>query len=245
MRWCCLQHVAFEGPAYLAAWARNNGHTLRSVEVYDGDDFPREDQYDGLFILGGPMNVYEEPQYPWLAPEKAFIAGAVADGKPTLGICLGAQLLSVVLGGRVEKNADKEIGWFAVDLTPAGRDAALLGDFPSQCMAMHWHGDCFTIPPGAVHVARSEACEAQGFVYNNRVVGLQFHLESTDKSIAALIEHCGHEITHGPFIQDPLSIKQGNIHVPSAHALLDELLDGLVAGCRSKRGNDEARITKE
>ena len=231
MRWLCLQHVPFEGPAYLETWARDNGHTLRSVAVYDGAAFPDNDAYDGLFIVGGPMNVNEEEQYAWLAPEKEFIAGAVADGKPILGICLGAQLLSVVLGGRVEKHADKEIGWFEIELTSAGRESPLLGHFPSPSMAMHWHGDRFTIPPGAVHVARSGACEPQAFVYDDRVVGLQFHLESTDESIAALVQHCGHELTGGPFIQDASSIKQGSVHLPSAHALLVELLNRLVAGC--------------
>lgn len=217
----------------METWARERGHSLRKVELFRGDDwpddFPRENEYDGLFILGGLMNVYQEDRYPWLAREKEFIAAAVAGGKAVLGICFGAQLLSVALGGRVERNAHKEVGWFEVELTPAGREAALLGGFPDRFMVMHWHGDCFTIPPGAVHVARSRACEWQGFVYNDRVVGLQFHPEFTAETIAALIEHCPDDVAGGPFIQDPGAIEQGMNHLASAHALLAGLLARLAA----------------
>ena len=165
MRWQCLQHVPFEGPAFLSSWALARGHTLERTEVWTGADFPAPATFGGLFILGGPMNVQEEDRHPWLAPEKAFIRHAITAGKPVLGICLGAQLISVALGGTVTKNPHKEIGWFPVSLTPSGRGAALFLRFPRQFLALSWHGNRFTIPHGAVHVARSEACEWQGFVY--------------------------------------------------------------------------------
>ena len=123
MRWHCLQHVPFEGPGYLAAWAQSRGYTLSSTELWKGATFPSSDEYDGLFILGGPMNAYEVEQNSWLAPEQQFIARAVFERKLILGVCLGAQLLAAVLGGSVSEMSDKEIGWYPVELTPAGRDS--------------------------------------------------------------------------------------------------------------------------
>jgi GMP synthase-like glutamine amidotransferase len=227
MRWHYLQHVPFEGPAYLASWAQRRGYVLTSTELWRNAIFPSRDEYDGLFILGGPMNVYEDDKYPWLAPEKEFIAQAISQRKPVLGVCLGAQLLSVVLGGSVTKNRHKEIGWFPVELTPAGRGCALFRDFTDQSMAFHWHGDRFSIPPRAIHIARSDGCDEQAFVYENHVVGLQFHLETMRENIAALVEHCGEEIVPGSFVQDREAIETGADNLPAAHAQLERLLDAL------------------
>jgi GMP synthase-like glutamine amidotransferase len=227
MRWHCLQHVPFEGPAYLATWVQHKGYVLTSTELWKDAAFPNTDEYDGLFILGGPMNVYEIEKYSWLALEQHFIARAIIERKPILGVCLGAQLLAVVLGGSVTEMFDKEIGWFPVDLTHAGRDSSLLRDFPDEFIAFHWHGDSFSIPPGAIHVARSEACDEQAFTYENRVVGLQFHLESDESRIAAMIQHCGEDLSCGQYIQDPYCIKDCTVHLPAAHRLLFRLLDNL------------------
>jgi GMP synthase-like glutamine amidotransferase len=229
MRWYCLQHVPFEGPANLVSWVARKGHSLNRVEVWKNAPFPDLDVLDGLFILGGPMNVYEEDRHPWLAPEKRFIESAVRAGKPILGICLGAQLLSLVLGGAVTKNVLPEIGWFPVYLTASGRETELFRDFPEEFMAFHWHGDRFSIPPGAVHSARSDACGEQAFVYGRRIVGLQFHLESTKESIGALVKHCGEEITCGPTIQDPPAMEELSSYLPETHAILDRLLSRLAS----------------
>ena len=234
MRWHILQHVPFEGPAYLATWAKRSGCSLTCTEFWKEVSFPKTHEYEGLFILGGPMNVYEDKKHPWLAAEKEFIGRAISDRKPILGICLGAQLLAVVLGGSVTENLDKEIGWFPVDLTRAGRDSSLLREFPDQFMAFHWHGDRFSIPPRAIHVARSEACDEQAFVYENHVVGLQFHLESTENSIAAMIKHCGEDMSCGPYIQDPCAIEDCGNYLPGAHRLLFKLLDNL-SSCSATR----------
>lgn len=230
MRWQCLQHVPFEGPAHLDAWAQARGHHLTCTRVWTGAPFPRVDDYDALFVMGGPMNVYEEDRYPWLKEEKALVVEAIAAGRPLVGICLGAQLLSVVLGGAVRPNPCKEIGWFPVDLTREGRASPLFKNFPDRFPAFHWHADRFSIPPGAVHVAGTEACAEQGFVYQDRVIGLQFHLESTEESITCLIEHCGEAITCAPYIQDPATMKEyASRNLAASHALFDSLLDALVS----------------
>lgn len=232
MRWSCLQHVPFEGPAYLDAWAKAKGHDLKRVEVWTGAGLPRAEEGDGFFVLGGPMNVYEEYRYPWLVPEKKLIAEVIAARKPILGICLGAQLISVVLGGTVTENPWKEIGWLPVRMTPVGRQALPFRDFPEQFMAFHWHGDHLSIPSGAVHAARSDACEEQAFIYAGRVVGLQFHLEFTEESIGALVQNCGDEITCGRYVQDPPSMEEHAVYLKETHALLDGLLARLTADNR-------------
>lgn len=233
MRWHSLQHVPFEGPAALETWVRQRGYALSVTELWKDIALPQLDDFDGLFILGGPMNVYETEKYRWLADEQRFIARAVLQRKPTLGICLGAQLLAVVLGGKVAEMLDKEIGWFPVDLTPAGSESYLFRNFPDRFPAFHWHGDSFSIPPGAVHVARSEVCAEQGFFYENHAVGLQFHLESDKQSITTLLQHCGEDISRRDFIQDQYSIVEGASFLPKSNRLLFSLLDELSAPFRT------------
>lgn len=229
IRWCCLQHVPFEGPGHLAVWCQERRHFLTTIEVWQNRGLPLPEEFDGLFILGGPMNVDEEGKYPWLGPEKKFIARAIFDRKPVLGICLGAQLLSVVLGGTVREMLEKEIGWFPVELTRAGRDSSFFSSFPDEFMAFHWHGDSFSIPPHAIHLAQSDACDEQAFVYKNQVVGLQFHLEASEQSIAALIDNCGEDMCCGRYIQDPYAIASCANHAPVAQGLLSRLLDNLIS----------------
>lgn len=228
MRWRCLQHVPFEQPGLLAKWVADRGHALSVTQLWQSEPFPHPDEYDGLFVLGGPMNVHEEAVYPWLADEKSLLAKVVASNKPVLGICLGAQLLAVALGGEVTKANCKEIGWFPVHLTAEGRRSRLFADFSDPLMAFHWHGDRFTIPPGAMHIATSAACAEQAFVHDGRVVGLQFHLETDANSIAALVEHCHNELVDGPYIQDAAAIKNATEWMPAARDHLFKLLDRLV-----------------
>jgi GMP synthase-like glutamine amidotransferase len=227
MRWLLLQHVPFEGPGYLTAWVESRGFVLHRAELWKEAVFPQKDAYDGLFILGGPMNVYEVHQYPWLASEQHFIARAISERKPILGICLGAQLLAAVLGGEVSEMSSPEIGWFPVDLMSTGRDSVLFQDFPDRFTALHWHGDRLSIPLRAIHVARSQACEEQAFVYENHVVGLQFHLELGPTNVAAMIAHCGDDVSCGQYIQSAHALENCVEYVPAAQQLLFGLLDKL------------------
>lgn len=229
MKWQCLQHAPFEGPAYLQSWVHRRGHSLQETKLWTGVSLPALDSFDGLFILGGPMNVYQENRHPWLREEKALISRAVEAGKAILGICLGAQLLSVVLGGRVSRNPFQEIGWHPVEVTPQGRETRFFSGFPQRFLAFHWHGDRLAIPRGAIHAATSSGCAEQAFVYRDHVVALQFHLESTPESISELIRYCGDEITPGPFVQEPALLRKQTGPLETAHSLLDRLLDTLAA----------------
>lgn len=225
-----LQHVEFEGPGSIADWATARGQTLTAVHVYRGDALPVLAAGDLLVVMGGPMNIHEEEKYPWLREEKRFLRAAVDAGHRVLGICLGAQLLADVLGGRVYRNAYKEIGWFPVETTGEAKDCPLFGAFPSPATVLHWHGDTFSIPPGARHVARSPACENQAFVFDNRVVGLQFHLETTPESLEALIGASGDELRYvRTWVQNAQRLRQQPEHYPVINGLMADLLDRLLA----------------
>lgn len=196
-----LQHVPFEGPGSMAAWLAARKLEVGCTRLYAGDPLPRARQIDALIALGGPMSVNDESRLAWLRPEKQLVRDAVARGIPVLGICLGAQLIASALGARVYPGAAKEIGWFPVQGLPPAAPGARGFRFPPECLAFHWHGETFDLPPGAVRLASSAACENQAFQLGQRVLALQFHLETTPASAAALIEHCRGELTPGPWVQ--------------------------------------------
>lgn len=224
MRVHWLQHVPFEGLGSIAPWLADRGHTLAVSRLHAGDPLPEPADYDWLIVMGGPMNVDEEDRYPWLTAEKRCLARALAAGRRVLGICLGAQLMARALGAPVTPG-EREIGWFDVTLTGAASRSPLFADFPPRFAAFHWHGDRFAIPPGAAHAAVSEACATQAFVYGERAVGLQFHLETTADSAAALIDHCADELVDSPTVQSAGQM----LADPGRFADLNRLMDALLA----------------
>lgn len=210
MRIHSLEHVAFEDAAEIGAWARARGHRLTRTGFFAGEALPPLADVDWLVVMGGPMNIYEHDAHPWLAAEKAYLRAALAGGCRVLGVCLGAQLMADVLGGPVTRNADREIGWHPVRFSPAAAGSALFSDFPAELTVFHWHGDTFALPPGAVHLAASDACRNQAFQFGPRAVGLQFHLEYAPASIAAMLSDCAAELQPGgPFIQTPAQMTGG------------------------------------
>ena len=222
-----LQHVPFEGPGFIESWALVRGHRLTATRLYAGHRLPATEEFDWLFILGGPMNVYEESRYPWLAREKRFIGEALREGKVLIGICLGAQLLACVLGAKVTRNPCVEIGWYPVQKASQASQSSLSGFLPDSFPAFHWHGDTFEIPRGAVHLARSEACENQAFAFDERVIAFQFHLESTRESVENLIHSCPEDLAEGPFIQSPLHMLADLGRFRAINDLMADIFDGL------------------
>jgi GMP synthase (glutamine-hydrolysing) len=183
--------------------------------------------FDWLVVMGGPMNIYEEGRYPWLAEEKAFIARAIENQKVVLGICLGAQLIADGLGARISSNQNKEIGWYPVYRTSPRAQFPQLAAMEEELEALHWHADTFDLPAGAVHLARSEGCENQAFVYDHRVVGLQFHLEMTREGLQALLQHCAGDLTAGPFVQPAEAMLTNPLQFQQANRIMCRMLDGL------------------
>ena len=227
-----LQHVPFENLANIEIWARKSGYSISRTRLFLSEDkLPKVSSFDWLMILGGPMNIYEEIENPWLHAEKKLIEQAIKKQKLVLGICLGAQLIADVLGGSVTKNKYKEIGWHPVSLTPEAKKSFIFKNFPAKFQAFHWHGDTFQIPHSALHVAKSEGCTNQAFDYNGHVVGLQFHLESSLYSIKRLIKYCPSDLTQGKYIEtleEMLNPKNISGLRPNLHELLNQISKSLI-----------------
>ena len=222
-----FQHVPFEGLGSIEPWAIDMAHEITSTRLFAGDPFPNLDDIDMLIVMGGPMGIYDEDKYPWLFKEKKYIDEAIVNGKIVLGICLGAQLVADVLGAKVYPNTHKEIGWFPIQKTLDTAETRIADFLPEQIEAFHWHGDTFDIPLGAVHIAKSAACENQGFIYDDQVIALQFHLETLEQSAKDLIAHCGDDLTEGPFIQSPEAMLTEPSRFRKINALMVELLNHL------------------
>ncbi len=220
-----IQHVPFEGLGSIESWALRGGHRLSATRFHRRDSLPEMNDFDRLVIMGGPMNIYEEVIYPWLAAEKTFLRQAIDIGKPVIGICLGAQLVADALGARVYRNSWKEIGWFPVRKTCAAAESRVFTDFPREMEALHWHGDAFDVPTGCLHAAESAACRNQAFVFQDRIVGLQFHLEMTPRGAEEILDNCRNELVEGLYIQTAEEIISAPGRFAAANIAMDRLLD--------------------
>lgn len=173
-----FQHVAHEILGTLDPLLRDAGFRIKYVNFErHPDTVPNLEGYDGLIVLGGPMNVDEVESYPNLKTEVDLIRLAIDKEMPVLGVCLGSQLLAKALGASVVKNSEKEIGWYDVSPTGEGLEDSLLSNFMQTEKIFQWHGDTFDLPEGAKLLASSPLCKHQAFKYGDRVYGFQFHLE--------------------------------------------------------------------
>jgi GMP synthase (glutamine-hydrolysing) len=229
-----LRHVAFEDLDALEAVVRDNGFDIRYVETPVERGFQKEAlAADLLVVLGGPIGAYEGNRYPFLADEIAVVSARLKAGLPVLGICLGAQIMATALGANVYPGANgKEIGWSALQLTPAGLDSPLkaLADGP----VLHWHGDTFDLPKGAELLASSARYERQAFSYGNHGLALQFHLEASALGLERW--YVGHT---GELSAETIDVNflraQSERYAPIANALLGDIVQAYVAslGTRS------------
>jgi len=179
-----FQHVPYEILGNLDPLLRDSRFRIRYVNFgREPDAQPDISRYDGLIVLGGPMNCDQADRYPHLPTEIEVIREAISAGKPVLGICLGAQLIARALGARVRKNPVKEIGWYELNPTDAGRKDPLCSEFADTQQIFQWHGDTFELPHGAEHLATSPDCVNQAFRYKHNVYGFQFHLEVDEPMI--------------------------------------------------------------
>ena len=227
MRVHYLQHVPFEGLGSIAYWLEAARYETTNTKLFESAKFPDLKKIDLLLIMGGPMSVNDEDDFPWLVSEKQFIREAFNLGKPVLGICLGAQLIASAIGARVYRNSLKEIGWFPIDGI-ASNDSSIF-NFPPSVKVFHWHGETFDLPSGATRLAKSDGCENQAFQIGKSVIGLQFHLETTPKAAWEIVSHCRDELVPAKYIQteeEILSAKQERYK--SINQLMDSILSFLL-----------------
>lgn len=225
MRLHYLQHVPFEGLGSIEPWARLRGVNVSCTHVYRGEEFPSPDDIDLLVVMGGSMSVDEEDKHPWLKEEKVFLEKVFSGNTKVLGICLGAQLIADVLGARVYPGRYKEIGWLPIEILKAAAKVPIAQVIPNRCEVFQWHGDTFDIPKGAVHLARSDACENQAFSVENKILAFQFHLETTPDSARELIENCGHELVDSAFVQPANEIMKDLLRFGKINGLMKTVLD--------------------
>jgi len=222
MRIAVLQHVEFEGPAAVADWAAGRGFPLRVFHLYRDAALPSLSDFDMLTVMGGPMSANDEAQLGWFGPEIALVRDAIAANKTVLGICLGSQIIAIALGARVYPGSAKEIGWFPVQRTMGSHP--LFDKLPDSFTPFHWHSETFDLPHEAKLLAESKITATQAFAVGQRVLGLQFHMEASEKSVRVLLKGAAHEIGYGAFEQQPGTILAGLNQCTNLRPLLDTVL---------------------
>jgi GMP synthase (glutamine-hydrolysing) len=223
MRIQAFQHVAFEDIGSMRQDLLKAGFRLSTTHWYLGDKAPILDSFDALVVMGGPMGVYDEQEYPWLAEEKGLINSAIDAGKIVLGICLGAQLIACARGAKVTRNPQKEIGWFPLTLQPY-LEHNPIAQALNSIDVFHWHGDTFALPAGATWLASSDACQHQAFSLGDNVFAFQFHLETTRDSASALIDNCAEELDGSLYVQDAEAILHSEERFAQINRVMSEIL---------------------
>jgi len=229
-----FRHSPTEGPGYFTTFLDRHGIPWKLVRIDAGDAVPTSlNGVSGVCLMGGPMSVNDD--LPWIPPLLALIREAVASDIPVIGHCLGGQLMARALGGTVGANPIKEIGWGDVRITDADAARPWLGDAKAPMPAFHWHGETFTLPPGATRILESAWCANQAYVLNDRHIGMQCHVEMTPELIASWCGNGAAEIaaSESPGVQSVDAI-QANMPARTAqlHQLADKIYSRWTQGLR-------------
>ncbi|MBW8458541.1 MAG: type 1 glutamine amidotransferase [Thiobacillus sp.] len=229
-----LRHFPIEGPGYFTTFLDRHGIPWQLVRIDAGDAVPDKlNGISGICLMGGPMSVNDD--LPSIPPELALIRQAVAAAIPVIGHCLGGQMMAKALGGTVGANPVKEIGWADVRITDADAARPWLGDAATPMPAFHWHGETFTLPPGATRILESTWCANQAFVLDDRHIGMQCHVEMTPELIASWCEHGADEIaaSDSPGVQSPAAIQADlPARIAQLHQLADKIYSRWIQGLR-------------
>ena len=189
-----FRHVACEGPGYLGTFLERHSVPYEIICIDEGIKVPKDlAAISGLIFMGG-MNITDPLE--WISEEKALIRKAVEKKIPVMGICLGGQLMSAALGGKVTHGPDMEIGWHALEPVVENINNEWLKELPEEFIPFHWHADTFSIPKGATALLNSECRKNQAFVINNSIA-MQFHLEMTTEMVEEWVTLFKSDLEHG------------------------------------------------
>lgn len=228
-----FRHAPIEGPGYFATYLERHGIPWREIKIDAGEPVPEIPRaFSGLVFMGGPMSVNDD--LPWIAPVLRLIRASVDADVPVLGHCLGGQLMAKALGGEVMRSPVKEIGWGRVDVLESPPAKQWFGDGPRSFDAFHWHGETFSIPPGATRVASSPYCENQAFALGKHL-GMQCHVEMTHELIESWCESGAREIARNvkrsPAVQPVEEIRRDmDARLALLHRAADRIYDHWTAG---------------
>lgn len=186
MKILVLQHVDVEHPGIFRDFLTADGLTWDAVELDRGEAIPDVSAYDLMIVMGGPQDVWQEQEHPWLIDEKAAIRKFVVElGRPFLGVCLGHQLLAVAIGGTVGPAKNPEVGILTINKSEEGRKDPVFSGIADPMTVLQWHGaEVISLPPGAHVLASSDRCAIQAFRYGDHAYGMQFHVEITEQTVA-------------------------------------------------------------
>jgi GMP synthase (glutamine-hydrolysing) len=218
-----LQHAEWETIGLLDKWFSNKGLSYSTTMLYKGESLPKT-KVDLLVVMGGPMGIFDDENHPWLREERKFIKQTINSGSKVLGICLGSQFIAKALGAKVYPGKEKEIGFFGLQNK---NNHPITKKLPDFFEVFHWHGDTFETPKSAVNLFSSELTENQGFIYDNRVIALQFHLEVGKKEINGFVENGIDELTPSTYVQHKNEILNRNFDFDKSNSYLFDILDFL------------------
>ena len=222
-----IQQESFENPGMILEWLDMKGIEYQITHVYK-DQIKLTDSPELIIIMGGTASVQQTDKYPHLTPLKQYLKEQYKQGTKMLGICLGAQLLAELIGASVYGNNCQEIGWFPVQFSTELLSSTLFNFFPKEQVVMHWHSDTFDIPTGAVHLGGSVATPNQGFVFEDKICALQFHIETTSESLKPLVSRLGHTLQKDTWVQVSDEILAGEKYTKSNYELLDKILSAFL-----------------
>jgi len=223
-----FQHNHFEDLGYIGYWAKSNNFTISCTRFDLKPELPLLEDFDWLVIMGGAMGVHDSAQYPWIDAEIGFIKEAIHAGKIVIGVCLGSQMIASALGAHVYKNSEPEMGFWPVNFSQEAQLDSVFRHFPAQLDVMHFHFDTFTLPEGAILMAKSTVTPVQAFRYGKNVFAFQFHSELTQSNLPVFIKELETEIIPGVLVQGPYEmldkINYCSINNKIFSKVLDEIL---------------------
>ena len=179
-----FRHAATEGPGYFATFLSEHSIPMELFKIDEGVAVPQDAaSFSGLVLMGGPMSVHDEDVHSFLLEEKQFVRRWVQEGNPTLGICLGAQLIADCLGARVYRGDKEELGWYEMTVTEEGKNDPVVRGFPQRFPVFQWHSETFDLPEGVILLARAQEYPHQAFRFGDLTYAFQYHLEVTEEML--------------------------------------------------------------
>ncbi len=218
-----LQHAEWETIGQLGNWFSKKGISYSITHLYKGESLPKG-KIDFLIVMGGPMSIFDDEKLTWLKEERKFIKQTIDSDAKVLGICLGSQFIADALGAKVFPGKEKEIGFFNIKKV---NSHSITSKLPNKFEVFHWHGDTFETPENALNLFSSSPTKNQGFIYDDRVIALQFHLEVGTKEIKGFVKNGEEELSPSEYVQSKNEILNQNFNFDKPNSYLFYILDYL------------------